>query len=728
MSFAKLAAYLLALASLALAGGARAASVHLLASSAAIRIGDEVTISLEISGLGAGSGDSLGAFDVDVRFDESLLRLTSFSFVDPLLGSNPLDLVELGALPFLGDGWVNGDVLDAFGASGNAAEVLDLDQVGTFRFFSARFVALAPGLASAMLDLLDPRLVFAGSGGAELSVAFGVSAVAVRIAPQSLPEPSAAGCLALACIALLLRSVRLRRQTLSLLGLSFVGLGLPASAQTTSPFEPEPEDHGRYVLNGGTGLDTGCTFRSAGPLIIQIKVPATMNPLRPDGNGRLESRLDEEGKLVDADFLIRNRVIDAFATLRFPVFDIDSGANEPGVAPEVDEIRFNGHRLMDLSGSNNEWTDDTREVPIQWVRFATPDNPDVTNELRIDIDVANKDSGRDVWCMAVDWFAVQFQAALPYVLAHGIAADETTWDEKDAPGVLAALNARGVLYTRFSLKSNGETSTNGRLLQGKIQGFLDETKAKRVHVIAHSKGGLDTQRMVALAPAPAFEVKSLTTRSTPHLGSVAADLSVIGLRNALLLVNNGQDPNGYVSDYLNISVLLNGVNTVIGAIDFANPLFEIGKQGPLLPGLNDLTLDSAASDRDKGFRGNIPSTFTISADADVNEDGDISIFEADGLFPQPLELVLRPGRTAWRVLRDFSRTRVASLLPAPGFPIVIVYETFEADGPQANDIVVSKSSAMPDYGIPIGSISANHSTMKNGVVIPLILNRTINLR
>ncbi|GAC33388.1 hypothetical protein [Paraglaciecola polaris] len=53
-------------------------------SSQVTTTGDSVSMDLMISGLMAGSADSLGTFDLDIFFDDSRLSLTSYSLTDML--------------------------------------------------------------------------------------------------------------------------------------------------------------------------------------------------------------------------------------------------------------------------------------------------------------------------------------------------------------------------------------------------------------------------------------------------------------------------------------------------------------------------------------------------------------------------------------------------------------------------------------------------------------------
>lgn len=462
-------------------------------------------------------------------------------------------------------------------------------------------------------------------------------------------------------------------------------------AQTTSPFEPPEEELGIYVVNSGSGLDTGCTFRSGGPLRIMLDIPMIVNP----------QQVNPDGTLIDPSKMVNNGVISQQAVLRFPVFDIDSGANFPNVAPEVDRILFNGKFQKVLSGVNNQWTDDSIVIPIDLVKFGQ------TNEITVEIDTANTS---EAWCMAVDWVAIEMDVAAPYVLAHGINSDLTTWDDANSPGVLARLDDFGVLYTRFSVTSNGRSANNARQLRTNITRFLEPLEAKKVNVIAHSKGGLDTQALQALGPD--FEILSLSTLSTPHLGSSAADLSIIQKTQADERLNSGADPNGHATRFVNT--------------------WTFG-QGPQLPGLRDLTTYYASQAIANNIRGNIGKTFTIGAFADANNDGDLVAAESRPLFPRAAHYA---AERAWNVLRNVSSATTVRIQTRTrrnflGFKTrhrVLTYHSNQTTGPLQNDIVVTVQSANPGYGTPLGNAAGNHTTVRSVANINRILNRTVSLR
>lgn len=127
----------------------------------------------------------------------------------------------------------------------------------------------------------------------------------------------------------------------------------------------------------------------------------------------------------------------------------------------------------------------------------------------------------------------------PIILAHGIARfdilRQKIRDELNLPdsalddelqyfrNVRTHLNADG-----FSEIFNTNVDFAGSLdlragqLKNKIEEVLNKTGAAKVHVVAHSMGGLDARLMIVDLEM-ADRVASLTTVGTPHLGTVLAD-------------------------------------------------------------------------------------------------------------------------------------------------------------------------------------------------------------
>lgn len=487
-------------------------------------------------------------------------------------------------------------------------------------------------------------------------------------------------------------------------------------AQTSSPFPPPTEDMGKYVKNSGAGLDTGCTYRGGGPLVVQIKVPAPVNDSMLDADGRIQS-----GKLAK---LIADKVVGPRVKVSFPVYDIDDKAITDGTyQPEVDRLSWNGEFIQTLSGFNNTWVNDSFEIDIAKVKFAGHKVAQgAVNEFKVDIDTANTD---EYWCMSIDWVGVEFEAAYPFVLAHGIAANRDTWLQADAPGVIAEMDKAGVLYERFSTANpNGAVATNAVDLKAQIQGYLDTYKAKKVNLIVHSKGGLDSQALAAIS-APAFEVLSLGTLSTPHRGSVVADLTMLQRAVASIYTNNGSDPNGFAQSFVSSTVA--GMASGFGA-------------GPQPPGLIDLTTTASNNAIAAGIRGNVGNTYTIGADAgpmcaSAPTNGQIDPMNPISNVPLLGSYTYHALRLAYQSICSYASAVQLSFEVLPSFdpsvpPItVLTYATVATPAANPNDVVVGFTSANPGWGTPLGNnASTNHSTVKNAGNVRKILDKAIPLR
>lgn len=470
--------------------------------------------------------------------------------------------------------------------------------------------------------------------------------------------------------------------------------------QTSSPFAPPQGRLGVYVLNSGGGLDTGCTFRSGSPLIVRVTVPAPFN----------SNQLNSDGTLKDPSKLTSKGILGSFANVRFPVYDIDSGAATYGYAPEVDNVSFNGKFKKVLSGFNNTWTDDSLSVPIGEVKFASDVSPGAVNELRVDIDQGNIGSG-EYWCMAIDWVSVEFDAAAPYALLHGINDDDSCWTEGSSPGVLTAMDDYGVLYRRFRTGKNGSVAANAADLNTQINAWMNSLKIDRLHIIAHSKGGLDAQMLYALSPP--FKILSLSTFSTPHLGSAVADVDAIRRASADDKVENGTDPGGLVRSYLDSWSV--GLASGLG-------------QSPQPPGIDDLTTYAATAALTAGQRGNVPNTFSIGANADTNGNNVLDNAEIN-----PYPPIARDGlRMSWGIMRNVVSVVSVGTRTVPGrlwgTRTVLDYRT-TAGGPFDNDIVVTVNSAHPGYTTAVQrAFGGNHATVKNPGLVRQVMDRTIPIR
>lgn len=372
-----------------------------------------------------------------------------------------------------------------------------------------------------------------------------------------------------------------------------------SAAVRSSLWEPPPDSDRSFSTDSGPGLDTGCSFRSQGPIFYTIEVKRFVGELNPDGT------------LKNADELIAAGRISPRVKLIMPGYDVDSGAFVGrGIAPEVDRVSFNGETVGNLEGVNNDWYLNSFEIDVHKVKFAAAgtgggEPTGGVNEIRIDIDTAN--SG-EYWCTSVDWGNASFKAMSPVILIHGNGSNPGFFDRM---GFTAELHARHIPYDFINLGAPNFIENNGWEINKQIQSLVRTLGVKSVHIVAHSKGGLDTREYLAKFQGihqKTFKILSFTTLSTPHNGSVLADLSVERYNAAQHV---GRIGRVRFSDQFPT---------------FTNTLtYFATREGPDRGRLNLTTAFVGGFNRDNvGRIGNLGITFnTIGADADTNGNAQI---------------------------------------------------------------------------------------------------------
>jgi len=281
---------------------------------------------------------------------------------------------------------------------------------------------------------------------------------------------------------------------------------LQASHYGSSPFAPPQNNDHTFVVDKGPGLDTGCTFRSEGPLVFTIDV------------GRYPGNLDK---------LIENGLIEKTAELKMPAYDVDFDGGASGYNPERDRVYFNGHLVPTefLTGENNVWKLNSFNIPIEWINF--PSDPGegnsitkATNTITIDIDTANSD---EVWCTSIDWACLNITVTQPVLTVHGILYDffgRNTWDAIWKPKI----EGLGLPYASIDMGDLDSIQNNA----GKISNRIDSLKKRwgidTLNIVSHSKGGLDSRDYIEGANT----VGTLVQLGTPNEGSPLANLAQAG--------------------------------------------------------------------------------------------------------------------------------------------------------------------------------------------------------
>jgi triacylglycerol lipase len=489
--------------------------------------------------------------------------------------------------------------------------------------------------------------------------------------------------------------------------------GIPRTLGGTSPsgserIPPPDVDDTLFVVDSGSGLDTGCTYRGGGPLIIHLKVGRFVGDVGPGGN------------LLDSAKLISHGLISPKAHLFLPAFDVDvHGAS--GVPPEVDRVSFNGHVLGALTGDNQVWKLNDFEIPIDWIKFPSDVVLPVTpadNVLQIDIDTAS--GTQEHWCTAVDWVELKFNAIAPIFLVHGTNADSTTWTRSFTDSLVNA----GVPWSNdINLTPNGSILGNGRLLAARLTALAADYGAKKCHIIAHSKGGLDTRAYLNHQyDRTKLKVLSVYTLSTPHHGTIISDI--------FLVARATESPDSSDPD---LKFILDQDRPFLTHFD--NPCISL----PHGQALNNLTIDAMAEfNRNES---SVPSgvlLYNYGADADLNHNQVISLDETTAFFdvcskspipgsPFSEATKIAFGTALYRTIGNVARitTTLATRRGQPwDSPVTFIQIEIDAANNSfaLNDFTVSaRSATWPDNSHYLGTILANHTTIKSREVAESIL-------
>lgn len=187
---------LLSMLCLGFSFNANAISIDLVANKSAVNIGDNLEVAVRISGLNDAGAPSIGVYDFDFHFDNSLFSFNSISWGDSTQG-NQLDLSGFGSLQnsTSGNGWLN-----LFELSFDNALDLNQFQAGEFTLFSVLLNTIAVGTGN--FSLIANSL---GDAYGDELFADEINETQVRVGSISVPEPSSvllllAGLLAIAAL------------------------------------------------------------------------------------------------------------------------------------------------------------------------------------------------------------------------------------------------------------------------------------------------------------------------------------------------------------------------------------------------------------------------------------------------------------------------------------------------------------------------------------------------
>lgn len=249
-----------------------------------------------------------------------------------------------------------------------------------------------------------------------------------------------------------------------------------------------------YRVSDGHALDQ-YLFRGDLPLTWTMDVSDGYGPV--DGEGHPAPGNELYGKSV-------------LLTVR--TYDVDSDSGE------VDHLYVNGTRVGEkLTGASDQWSTNTFDVPADVLRLPTAGNATGTNEFMIDIDVLN-----DGWAVQVDWAELRTRSApvLPMAFVHGIASDGSAMSQVETAFVLNEPKLLDRTIKPETTKT-GSTVKNAQLLEADVYDLLRGVPTKKVDIVAHSKGGLDSRVMAVRNPGL---VRNLVMIATPNGGSELANI------------------------------------------------------------------------------------------------------------------------------------------------------------------------------------------------------------
>ena len=277
---------------------------------------------------------------------------------------------------------------------------------------------------------------------------------------------------------------------------------LESSSSTEAPdrIPPPQASDTRLVLDIAPGLDTACTFRDDGPLIVQFPIDRYF------------------GTAADRQVLRAGSYLPDSATLTLPVYDLNETLDSTFAQPEYNRLSVNGYTLTPqyLYGAHQQWQMNRFQIPLDWLNFPADPGAGGTlqpayNEIRLDIDTAN--TTFNFWCQSLDWLALDIAAPAPVVLLSDSLTDTAAvWE----PGLQQA----GLVYQVLSTGGVGQPlHEQAAQVNQQLNALRSRWGVQQITLVAQGRSGLSARYLAQQSDAIAQVIQI----GTPNQGSSLAD-------------------------------------------------------------------------------------------------------------------------------------------------------------------------------------------------------------
>jgi len=487
-----------------------------------------------------------------------------------------------------------------------------------------------------------------------------------------------------------------------------------------------------------------------------------------------DENLDSGGFLKNPQALIAQGVVPPTITIEFAAIQYFHGngvvrrSYGNGLTANYKVISVNGQKYWSeppsglISGWDwrfpvNQYTKVTFQVPVGMVKFprrsTTLGSSPIAAENYLEVTTDMVGMSYAIPAIKLAWVKTSVKAMAPIFLVHGTNANPTTWDVPKGNSFNNYFSTfSGICFNDIALEPNGTIDKNGLQLEIQIASRLYGVGAKACHIVAHSKGGLDSRAFIkgfydrglnrGLNLYGEFEVLSLYTLNTPHRGTVISDISWNTQNDPSLHA----DPNWY-----DLQSLMGGDFGFLHNAPDCDPdeetsvlIFWSGvPTGHALEAqrtnkMTDWNLNHTFDFSQANTGGRPIRFYNTASDADWNA-RDLSIDSTEKKYSGiPFTSV---ATSMYRMLywakQVQTRPSTRQIMGKDGLvyatiPVTELFVPPDQIGAQWNDIVVSLSSAIYEGGTPFcpmhinnlgGVILSNHSNVKTSALAGGIIDR-----